>query len=144
MAFADFGPVSESGVGARNGQERVEYGSERPILAVGEVRRLPQKPPTTRRNRRDQARKNPNRERLGFRYWVEVRGIEPLSRTPPDCRDYNHVRDLTQVSGRIQCLRALGRRRLCKQMHRQAAHATGGVRDRQRIPGLLRRSGLSD
>jgi len=69
MAFADFGPVSESGVGARNGQERVEYGSERPILAVGEVRRLPQKPPTTRRNRRDQARKNPNRERLGFRYW---------------------------------------------------------------------------
>src|SRR5574343_1451522 len=23
--------------------------------------------------------------------WVEVRGIEPLSRTPPDCRNYNHA-----------------------------------------------------
>ena len=69
MAFADFGPVSESGVGARNGQERVEYGSERPILAVGEVRRRSEEPARVRGNWRDQARKNPNRERLGFQYW---------------------------------------------------------------------------
>lgn len=43
-AFVNFGPVAESEVGARNGEERVEYGRERPILAVGEVRRLPQEP----------------------------------------------------------------------------------------------------
>lgn len=23
--------------------------------------------------------------------WVEMRGVEPLSRTPPDCRNYNHA-----------------------------------------------------
>lgn len=69
VAFADFGPVPGREVGARNGQERVECGPERPIRAAGEVRRLPQEPPTTRGNRRERARKNPNRERLGFCYW---------------------------------------------------------------------------
>lgn len=29
--------------------------------------------------------------------WVEVRGIEPLSRTPPGCRNYNHERYGTQT-----------------------------------------------
>ena len=38
--FADFGPISESEVGARNGQERVECGRERAIRAADEVRRL--------------------------------------------------------------------------------------------------------
>ena len=77
MDFADFWPISESEVGARNGQERVECGPERPIRVAGEVRRLPQEPPTTRGNRRDQARKNPNRERLGFHYWWRRRGSNP-------------------------------------------------------------------
>ncbi|BBA33654.1 uncharacterized protein sS8_1697 [Methylocaldum marinum] len=66
MALADFGPVSGSEVGARNGQERVECGAKLADGLTGEVRRLPQEPPRTRGNRRDQARKNPNRERLGF------------------------------------------------------------------------------
>ena len=69
MAFADFGPVPGSEVGARNGQERVECGPERAERLTGVVRRLPQEPPRTRGNRRDRARKNPNRERLGFHYW---------------------------------------------------------------------------
>ena len=77
MDFADFWPISESEVGARNGQERVECGPERPIRVAGEVRRLPQEPPTTRGNRRDRARKNPNRERLGFRYWWSWRELNP-------------------------------------------------------------------
>ena len=77
MAFADFGPVLGSEVGARNGQERVECGLELPIRAVAEVRRLPQEPPKTRGKRRDQARKNPNRERLGFHYWGRRRGSNP-------------------------------------------------------------------
>ena len=68
-AFADFGPVPGSEVGARNGQERVECGTERPIQAVGEVRRRSEEPARVRGNWRDQARKNPNRERLGFQYW---------------------------------------------------------------------------
>ena len=41
MAFADFGPVSGSEVGARNGQERVECGPERAETLTGEVRRSP-------------------------------------------------------------------------------------------------------
>jgi hypothetical protein len=41
MAFADFGPVSEGEVGARNGQERVECGLKRADRVSGEVRRLP-------------------------------------------------------------------------------------------------------
>ncbi len=69
MVFADFGPAPGSEVGARNGQERVECGPERVETLTGVVRRLPQESPTTRGNRRDQTRKNPNRERLGFRYW---------------------------------------------------------------------------
>ena len=52
--------------GEKNGRERVEPGPERLATPFGEVRRLPQKPPTTRGNRRDRVRKNPNRERLGF------------------------------------------------------------------------------
>ena len=69
MDFADFWPILESEVGARNGQERVECGPERPIQAVGEVRRRSEEPARVRGNWRDQARKNPNRERLGFQYW---------------------------------------------------------------------------
>ncbi len=41
VAFADFGPVPGREAGARNGQERVECGPERPIRAAGEVRRNP-------------------------------------------------------------------------------------------------------
>ena len=67
--FADFGPLPGSEVGARNGQERVECGPERLIRAAGEVRRCSQEPAQVRGNRRDRARKNPNRERLGFCYW---------------------------------------------------------------------------
>ena len=65
--------------GARNGHERVECGRERQSRAAGEVRRLPQKPSITRGSWRDQARKNPNRERLGFCYLVEPGGFEPPS-----------------------------------------------------------------
>ncbi len=75
--FADFGPISESEVGARNGQERVECGPERPIQAVGEVRRRSEEPARVRGNWRDQARKNPNRERLGFQYWWRWRELNP-------------------------------------------------------------------
>ena len=67
--FADFGSISASEVGARDGQERVECGPERPIHAVGEVRRRSEEPARVRGNWRDQASKNPNRERLGFQYW---------------------------------------------------------------------------
>ena len=48
-----------------------------PIRAAGEVRRLPQEPPRTRGNWCDRARKNPNRERLGFRYWWSWRDLNP-------------------------------------------------------------------
>jgi len=77
VVFADFGPVSGSEVGARNGQERVECGPERPIQAAGEVRRRSEEPARVRGNRRDQARKNPNRERLGFCYWWRRRESNP-------------------------------------------------------------------
>ena len=75
--FADFWPISESEVGARNGQERVECGPERPIQAAGEVRRRSEEPARVRGNRRDQARKNPNRERLGFQYWWSWGDLNP-------------------------------------------------------------------
>ena len=75
--FADFWPISESEVGARNGQERVECGPERAERLIGAVRRFPQEPPRTRGNRRDQARKNPNRERLGFQYWWSWGDLNP-------------------------------------------------------------------
>ena len=68
-------PGSE--VGARNGQERVEYSPERAGRLTGGVRRLPQEPPTTRGNRGEQTRKNPNRERLGFHYWWRRRELNP-------------------------------------------------------------------
>ena len=80
MVFADFGPIPGSEVGARNGRERVECGPERPLRLTGAVRRLPQEPPTTRGNRRDRARKNPNRERLGFCYWWRRRESNPRPR----------------------------------------------------------------
>ncbi|MHB8354858.1 MAG: hypothetical protein ACYDCF_10555 [Burkholderiales bacterium] len=69
MAFADFGLVSESEAGENNGLEREDNGQKPVDRLGGEVRRLPQEPQTTRGNWRDQARKNPNRERLGFHYW---------------------------------------------------------------------------
>jgi len=74
---AHFGPFAESEAGEKNGQERVECGRERPIRAAGEVRRLPQELPTIRGNRRDRARKNPNRERLGFLRWWRRRESNP-------------------------------------------------------------------
>jgi len=56
--------------------------------------------------------------------WVEVRGIEPLSRTPPVRRNYNHVRivgarprDFKHLGGGP----ALARLNLCKWMRRPAA-----------------------
>ena len=55
----------------------MECGREQLIWAAGEVRRLPQEPPRTRGNRRDRARKNPNRERLGFHYWWRRRESNP-------------------------------------------------------------------
>jgi hypothetical protein len=82
--FADFGPISESEVGARNGQERVECGPERPIQAVGEVRRRSEEPARVRGNWRDQARKNPNRERLGFQYWWWNTEPNPRPLSEPD------------------------------------------------------------
>ncbi len=47
----------------------MECGPERAERLTGVVRRLPREPPRTRGNRRDQARKNLNRERLGSQYW---------------------------------------------------------------------------
>ena len=82
--FADFWPISESEVGARNGQERVECGPERPIQAAGEVRRRSQEPASVRGNRRDQTRKNPNRERLGFQYWWWNTEPNPRPLSEPD------------------------------------------------------------
>lgn len=46
--------------GARNRQEGVECGPERPLQAAAEVRRLPQEPPPTHGNWRKQTRKSPN------------------------------------------------------------------------------------
>lgn len=40
--FAEFGPISKSAVGARNGLESVECGWERPIQVLGEIRRRSQ------------------------------------------------------------------------------------------------------
>ena len=77
MAFADFRSVQGSEAGARNGQERVECGPERPIRAAGEVRRRSQEPARVRGDWRKQARKNPNRERLGFSYWWRRRELNP-------------------------------------------------------------------
>lgn len=50
---------------------------------TGEVRRLPQEPPRVRGNWRDQTRKNPNRERLGFHYWWSRGDLNPR---PPALR----------------------------------------------------------
>ena len=47
------------------------------IQAVGEVRRRSEEPARVRGNWRDQARKNPNRERLGFRYWWRRGDLNP-------------------------------------------------------------------
>src|SRR5690606_77482 len=76
-AFADFGPVSGSEAGENSGREREECGPGQGHGPDAEVRRLPQEPPTTRGNWRDQARKNPNRERLGFCYWWRRRELNP-------------------------------------------------------------------
>ncbi len=50
---------------------------ERAIRAAGEVRRHSQEPAPVRGNWRDQARKNPNRKRLGFHYWWARRDLNP-------------------------------------------------------------------
>ncbi len=62
----DFGPFSESEVGAKNGQETVEYGPQRPIWVVGEVRRRSQEPARVRGNWCDQVRKPPAENGWGF------------------------------------------------------------------------------
>lgn len=72
------------------------------------TRRLPQESPQTRGNRRDRARKSPNRERLGLQYWwrmvdrrtgFSVSRFEPV-KTPADCRgDRCMSRPLPQRSG---------------------------------------------
>src|SRR5690606_5711126 len=77
VAFADFVPVSASEAGEKNGRERVEGGPGRCHRPDAEVRRLPQESPRTRGSRRDRARKNPNRERLGFHYWWRRRESNP-------------------------------------------------------------------
>src|SRR5690606_23696372 len=77
VAFADFVPVSGSEAGEKNGRERVEGGPGRCHRPDAEVRRLPQESPRTRGSRRDRARKNPNRERLGFHYWWRWRDLNP-------------------------------------------------------------------
>lgn len=46
--------------------------------------RSPQEPPRTRGNRRDQARKTPNRERLGFHYWWRKTEPNPRPFAEPD------------------------------------------------------------
>src|SRR5690606_11343454 len=79
-AFADFGPVSGSEAGENSGREREECGPGQGHGPDAEVRRLPQEPPTTRGNWRDQARKNPNRERLGFCYWWSRGELNPRPR----------------------------------------------------------------
>ena len=68
-AFADFEAFSEGDAGENNGGERVEYDQKQADRPIGEVRKFPQEPQTTRGIWRDQTRKNPNRERLGLRYW---------------------------------------------------------------------------
>lgn len=45
---------------SNNGQERVEYGRERPIRAAGEVRRRSQEHARVRGNWRKQTRNSPN------------------------------------------------------------------------------------
>src|SRR5690606_31068528 len=72
------GPVPGSEAGEKNGRERVECGPGRGDGPDAEVRRLPQESPRTRGSRRDRARKNPNRERLGFSLLVEAASI-PLA-----------------------------------------------------------------
>ena len=83
MAFTDFGPVSGSEAGARNGQERVECGPERAERLTGAVRRLPQDPPNNTREPARSDKKNPNRERLVFQIVVELGGFEPPSANLP-------------------------------------------------------------
>ena len=69
MLPADFRPFSESEAGEKNGKERAKGDGEWANWPNGEVRRLPQEPAQTRGLWRDQARKNPNRDRLGFYVW---------------------------------------------------------------------------
>src|SRR5690606_28618481 len=76
-AFADFGRVWGSEAGEKNGREREEGGPGRCHRPDAEVRRLPQESPRTRGSRRDRARKNPNRERLGFHYWWSWGELNP-------------------------------------------------------------------
>ena len=76
-AFADFGPTLGSEVGARNGQERVECGLERPIRVAGAVRRRLQESAQLRGNRRDQAKKIPTDKGWDFAYWWNRRESNP-------------------------------------------------------------------
>ena len=75
--IADFGPVSESEVGARNGQERVECGLERPIRVAGAVRRRSQESAQVRGNRRNQAKKIPTDKGWDFWDWWSRRESNP-------------------------------------------------------------------
>ena len=65
--------------------------------------RSPQASAGTPNNTRELAqidKKKPQLITVGASVLVEVRGIEPLSRTPPDCRNYNHAR-IMGAGGRI-------------------------------------------
>src|SRR5574343_741458 len=68
--------------------------------------------------------------------WVEVRGIEPLSRTPPDCRNYNHAQDYGGGVGDFQG-------RFCNRPHSSVAapHATVATTKNVARPLGARQSG---
>src|SRR5690606_27760528 len=104
-AFADFGRVWGSEAGEKNGREREEGGLGRGQGPDAEVRRLSQEAPRTRGNQRDQARKSPNRERLGFWYWWRRRESNPRpqalrSRTYMLSRLFDSRRALPKRQGR--------------------------------------------
>lgn len=91
-AFADFGPVSGSEVGARNGRERVECGPQRSIRAAGKVRRRSQEPARVAGTGAITQEKNPteNGWALGKWWWKSPLRTNHLSlsqRIPECCKE---------------------------------------------------------
>ena len=77
----DFGPFPGARDAERNGRKRENRAQNRPGGTVGEVRKFPHEPATTRGNTRQRTKKIPNSDELGIVYWWSWGDLNPRPQT---------------------------------------------------------------
>jgi len=77
MSLVDFGLFPDARGAERNGGKRENRAQDWPGGVVGEVRKFPHEPATTRGNTRHRTKKIPNSDELGIVYWWSWGDLNP-------------------------------------------------------------------